>query len=209
MRLKIFILLLVSSSFCYSQKKGFYTELSLNTSLFSKTNDMDKYMKNKFSDYNHSFIVSGGIGAAIGYNITNRFATSIDFSINAGGDFKNLKEKQYKKLEFSTSALSIEYYILRQENNSLSAKIGIGLESSSFFYSRKEPVDIYSFSYNNIFMPIAITWWFDNIGLILQYNAVVQKGDAKLTGIDYSFDKSIPNVSINSFSIGIRSKISL
>lgn len=209
MRLKIFIILIIYSSLGYSQNKGFFTGLSINTSLFSRTNDIDKYMKIKFTDYNNSFIISGGIGAEIGYSFTERFAVSFDASLNAGGDFKNLNTNQYKRLDFSTTALSIECYLLKQENTSLSAKIGLGYENSTFFYSRKDPVDIYSFSFPNVFLPIALTWWFNNFGIILQYNAVIQKGNAKLTGIDYSFDKSIPNVSLNSFSIGIRSKLKL
>lgn len=208
-RILILTFLIILSHLCYSQKKGLLTELSLNTSLFSRTKNVDAYMRNMYADYTTSFIVSGGIGAAIGYNFTDKFGAFIDCSMNSGGDYENYGKKQYKKLDSYTTALSMEYNFLKKEKNSFSAKIGIGYDNTTFFYSRKEPIDIVSLSYTNVFVPIALTWWNDisnnnMLGISLQYNAVVAKGNASITGIDYKLNTTIPNISLNNLSVSMR-----
>lgn len=189
----------------YCQGKKLLAELSVNTLWIGRTHDIDKYLQNQYSDYKTSFIISGGIGAAIGYNFSDKFSTFVDCSINNGGDYRNNSKKQFKRLESYTTALAIEYKFLQKERHSFSVKIGLGYDNTSFFYSRKGSTDIISLSYTNAFMPIAITWWQrSNFGISLQYNAVIARGNAYITGVDYKLDSSIPNVSLSNISLGLR-----
>lgn len=208
MKTKILILAcLLFAQLGYSQTKGLFTEFSINVAAFPKTNDIDGYFKNKYSDYKTSSIQTGGFGFAIGYNFTDRLSVSLDYGLNGGGE--NYKLKQFKSLEFLTMGLTSEYRFYKTEKNAFSAKIGVGFEASSFNYNRKEPLANYSYSYGNVFIPIALTWWGkSSLGLSLQYNVVISKGNAMLTGVDYKFD-NVPNVSLSSLSFGIRHKIGI
>lgn len=189
----------------YSQTKGLFTEFSINVAAFPKTNDIDGYFKNKYSDYKTSSIQTGGFGYALGYNFNGRFSMSLDCGLNGGGE--NYKLKQHKSLEFFTVGLTSEYRFFKTEKNALSAKIGVGIETTTFCYNRKDPLANYSYSFNNVYIPISLTWWRkSNLGLSLQYNAVISKGDAMLSGVDYKFD-DVPNVSLCSLSFGIRYKL--
>lgn len=193
----------------FSQDKGFFGEFSLNFSALPRTKDMDGYLKNVNTDYKTSSILSEGLGVAIGYNFNEKFSTFLDCGINTGGDFANLKREQYKKLDNMTIDLAVEYKFYKTEKNAFSAKFGLGYENSTFNYNRKSPVSIFSASCENLFIPIALTWWANkNIGVILQYNAVVFKGDAKIPGVNYKLN-NVPNISLNSISIGIRTKFGL
>jgi hypothetical protein len=90
---------------------------------------------------------------------------------------------------------------------SISAKIGFGTDFTTFFYTRKDPFIVYSFSYANALIPISAIWWYKSFGVSVQYNLVIGKGNATATGLNYALDRDIPNVSLNQLYLGVKFRL--
>ncbi|MGI6321546.1 MAG: hypothetical protein ACOXZK_11500 [Bacteroidales bacterium] len=182
--------------------------VSLNIGHVS-TSGIDNTFKNIYDDYNNSLILITGVTLSPSIYSNNRFTLGADLGFNTGTSFANLKEEQYKRLDHFTIGVFGEYCFLKKENYNLNVKTGAYIENYSFLYTRKDPLDITSFSNLNTTVPIQFTINFpvrgnQQIGIFIQDNIIVDKGKTKITGIDFSPAYDVKPISNNAFLIGIK-----
>ncbi|MDR1725721.1 MAG: hypothetical protein LBR28_04955 [Bacteroidales bacterium] len=212
MKKLILIVLLAFGTLTYAQtKKGLFAEVQLGFSFISNTNNINNYFSNIYSDYKSGKIIAGNAGIVAGWQLFNRFSVMLETKYYSGSPLRRDAGNQYITLSGWCADISAEFAAINAENWALSAKAGIGYDISTFFYSRKNPLIIKSYSYGNIFAPVILTCWIKNsnnnrhaFGIFAQYNVLIAKGKANITGLDY--EENVPNVSMNSIEIGIRSR---
>lgn len=211
----LIIIFLVQNIFVFSQtkeKKTFF-EFSSNFSFINNLNKFDDKFSSYYQDYNKNTMLTVGIGFASGYAFNPKISILIDEIIYTGLSIKNTHKKQYKKLNFYTSSVLVEYNFFRKNNYMLSARLGGGIDISTFLYNRKI-TDTNSISHSisslNAFVPVEFIFWFvpnegnnKRIGISLRGNITVLKGKPNVTGLDIELDKSL-NISQNMLNVGVK-----
>ncbi|MDR0789288.1 MAG: hypothetical protein LBO06_00675 [Bacteroidales bacterium] len=216
MKKLMLVALLAFSTLSYGQtNKGWYADYAIQFSFISHTDGIDNYFKQVYPDYKSGGFLNGSFGISVGYKIVpQKFGVAVDIFANGGSPFSNYKREQSKSLSSGMIAIVAEYSFLNKEYWSLSAKVGIGTEGMNFFYSRKEPIDMFAAEFYNVYIPVGLTFWIHSssearhaLGLYAQYNIPVVKGKAYVKGVDAKLE-GVPNVMSNSLAIGIKGRIS-
>jgi hypothetical protein len=215
---KVFLALsLVCLSFVQvnAQKKGspflsFQTSLSFVGNI-SKVNDA---LYNSYSDYEKKSMASLGAGFGVGYAFSNKISLLLDCNYQSGSSGSG--KDQYKKLSYETYALKLEGDMIKTDNIGLSVASGVSLNITTFFYSRNDQDDCYSFTSGSLTLPIETTFWFlksnengnklkANMGIFAKYNVDLIKGTTKVTGVDREIKDM--NIGINNFEIGLKIRL--
>lgn len=198
-----------------AQKRGdFLFSLQSSVSFVGNISEVNDALSNVYPDYQNKTMASLGVGLGVGYALLNKISLLFDFNHQNGSS--KTGEYQYKKLSYETYALKLEGDMIKTDNIGLSVASGVSLNITTFFYSRNDQDDCYSFTSGSLTLPIETTFWFlksnengnklkANMGIFAKYNVDLIKGTTKVTGVDREIKDM--NIGINNFEIGLKIRL--
>ena len=177
---------------------------------------MDKHLETTHPGFNQQSMPTFCAGYSVSFIFIDRITLSGDYLVNFGTRSIELKKRevsQYKRLIANTFSLNLGYRLGlgKEKKYYLALKSGLGSDLTNYFYSIKDPQEMMSYSYTNLFVPINLSFNIkprkdresNFIGIFVQYNAFIKNVRTTYTGV--TLDASgVPPVSQNSLTIGLK-----